>query len=294
MPIQLILESHEKDLGGFKVSRSLPSAKRRMVGPFIFIDHMGPALIQPPQEMTVRPHPHIGLSTLTYLFAGQIQHRDSLGSNQVITPGAINWMTAGRGIVHSERTPDHLKKTSQQLHGLQCWVALPNELEDCPPSFQHFAKESLPVSQSGTTILRILMGQYLGMKSPAQFHSDLYFAEIEFPERGEIQLPADSRELGIYVVQGACYADGSFLSQRQLGIWNEPPQFSITGEPNTRIILLGGRPVGHREIWWNLVASSKEKLAEAKEDWKKGPRSDSPRFHKVPGDEIDFIPSPES
>lgn len=301
----LLIPPQEKDLGDFPIHRVLPSRQRRMVGPFVFLDHMGPAVMSAEQPMAVRPHPHIGLSTLTYLLEGKIHHRDSLGTSQVIEPGAVNWMTAGRGIVHSERSPTMRLGESQTVHGLQCWVALPAAEEECAPRFEHFPAESFQWIQLPGCRMKLLFGAAFGQQSPAKAHSELLFAEVQFDEDSELELPLESREVGVYCINGEVSAGSSGASSHESPpfeaipphhLWVAPEKgesILVKGSPTSVCFLLGGRNIGPRFIWWNLVATSKEKLDAGREDWRHGPRADSPRFHPVPGDDVEFIPGPE-
>jgi redox-sensitive bicupin YhaK (pirin superfamily) len=284
--IKLLIESREKDIGGFTVRRLLPHAKQRLVGPFIFFDHMGPVQFAPGQGIDVRPHPHINLATVTYLFEGAFMHRDSLGSEQLIEPGAINWMTAGSGIVHSERTPSELRKAGSRAHGLQLWVALPRLHEETPPSFDHYPVSMLPVIEQGGAIIRVLAGRAYGAVSPVRTHSPLIYLDIELPAGRCLLLPDEYNERAMYVVSGEAVLNGQRLKQQQMAVLNSAPA-EIQALHTSRIMLIGGEPLdGGRYIWWNFVSSRKERIEQAQLDWKSG------RFAPVPG-ETDFIPLPE-
>lgn len=283
-----ILAPKSKDLGGFEVRRLLPQIERRAVGPFVFFDHMGPAAFTPGSGMDVRPHPHIGLATVTYLFEGAIEHRDSLGSEQLIEPGAINWMTTGRGIVHSERTPSTLRARGSRLEGIQLWVALPENLEETAPSFVHHPASDLPEFELGGVRCKLLLGRAFDLASPVRVHSDMYYLEAFLPKGTSLTLPADGRENGAYCVKGEVRANGRTL----------PPLSMATGEPlrleamtNTHVMCLGGANLGPREMFWNFVSSSKERIEEVKREWARGPQTGG-RFPPVPGDEREFIPLP--
>lgn len=287
----VVITSRERDLGGFSVRRILPYAKRRMVGPFIFFDHMGPAHFPPGSGMTVRPHPHIHLATVTYLFEGKIHHRDSLGSDQFIEPGAINWMTAGRGIVHSERSPRELVESGSRLNGIQLWVALPREHEDVEPSFTHHPASTLPEFELEGVRLKLLLGSFFGQTSPVKTHSDLFYLDAGIPKGRNLSIPCDGREGAIYVVTGKIRANDVPLEPCSMAVGKRGEPMKLEAEEDSRVMLLGGSPVGERFIYWNFVSSRKEEIEKAKAEWAKGPGGS--RFPKVPGDEIDFIPLPE-
>jgi redox-sensitive bicupin YhaK (pirin superfamily) len=284
----LVIDARNRDLGGFVVRRTLPSSARRMVGPFIFFDHFGPVAFAPSQGMTVRPHPHIGLATVTYLFEGEIIHRDSLGSHQAIRPGDINWMTAGRGIVHSERThPDRLAHGSR-LHGLQLWVALPRALEESEPTFHHHPGSTMPERTLHGVALRVLAGSAYGMSSPVACLSPLFYVDAAMPAGSELALPTEHEERAVYVVEGAVHCSGERIEVGRMLVAVPGSSDVVRAETSARIVLLGGAPLdGERQIDWNFVSSSKERLMQARRDWKEG------RFPKVPGDEVEFIPLPE-
>jgi hypothetical protein len=282
----LVIEPRARDLYGLAVERVLPAVARQMVGPFIFLDHFGPAVLRPPQALDVLPHPHIGLATVTYLLEGEVLHRDSLGSVQSIRPGAVNWMTAGRGIVHSERTPPQLRAGPSRLHGLQLWVALPVADEEVAPDFHHHPAEALPVLREGGVELRLLAGEAFGARSPVRTSSPLFLADVVLPHGALLPLPTGPADRGAYVVAGALQAGGSRVEAGRLGLLR--PGVSPRAAGATRVLLLGGEPLGERRhAWWNFVSSSRERIEEAKAAWAGG------RFPKVPGDELERSSLPE-
>ncbi len=292
--INLIIEPRTRDLGGFSVGRVLPYARRRMVGPFIFFDEMGPADFAPGAGIDVRPHPHIGLATVTYLFDGEIRHRDSLGFDQVIRPGDVNWMTAGRGIVHSERTDDARRKSGQRVHGIQSWIALPEEAQESPPSFHHHPKSTLPkISRDGAR-LRLIAGSAFGETSPAKTLSPMFYLGVEAPAGAAVPLPADADERALYILEGAVTVDGEAFDRRRMIVFAPGAAPDIRVKAPLRAMLLGGAPLGPRFIWWNLVSTSKARIDQAKRDWTQsagGGFRDSP-FVLPPGEE-EFIPLPQ-
>jgi len=282
----LVINARSRDIGGFPVRRALPAIERRMVGPFIFLDQMGPTRIAPGQKLDVRPHPHIGLSTMTYLFEGEILHRDSLGTVQMIRPGAINWMTAGSGIVHSERTSQEAAAGSP-LSGIQFWVALPKSHEEMEPAFRHLEASELPVVEDGNVSARIIAGDAFGCRSPLSAPHPMICIDIALATGAHIELPADHPEQAIYVAGGEIELDGDRYEQGQLLILPVGKRCSVQATSDARLVVLGGEPMdGPRHIWWNFVSSSKNRIAQAKQDWKLG------RFPAVPG-ETEFIPLPE-
>ena len=286
--VATVIDGRPRDLGGFEVRRVLPSSARRMVGPFIFFDQMGAAVFAPGRGMDVRPHPHIGLATVTYLFEGEILHRDSLGSQQPIRPGDVNWMTAGRGIVHSERTPPEHRQNGSRLHGLQLWVALPREHEEGEPSFRHYPGSDLPAHDQGGVRLRVLAGSAYGVSSPVEILSPLFYVDAVMPEGSELALPSGHEERAAYVVDGALHCGAERAEVGRMLVFTKEAKVVLRAERATRIVLVGGAPLdGERYIDWNFVSSSKERLEQAKRDWRAG------RFPKVPGDELEFIPLPE-
>jgi redox-sensitive bicupin YhaK (pirin superfamily) len=282
----LIIPSRRTDLGGFIVGRILPYTERRMVGPFIFLDHMGPATFETGKGIDVRPHPHIGLSTITYLFSGEILHRDSLGTEQAIRPGDVNWMTAGSGITHSERTGADERSHPHDLHGLQSWIALPLEAEECAPEFFHHKASTLPeISENGVT-LRVIAGSAYGKTSPVKIYSPLFYVEAKLAKGAAIQLPDEYSERAFYIIDGDVTANGENIAEKTMAVYDKG-SVTITANENSHLILLGGEPFAEpRFMFWNFVSSSKERLEQAKADWKAG------KFAKVPGDEVEFIPLP--
>ncbi len=287
--IETVIVPRARDLGGFEVRRALPSAQRQMVGPFIFFDQMGPALMQPGIGVNVRPHPHIGLSTVTWLFDGSIFHRDSLGSEQPIAPGELNWMTAGRGIVHSERTIAAELANERRLFGIQSWVALPKKYEDTAPGFAHVAMEKLPLIEDRGIRARVVAGSLYGATSPVKTHSDLFYADVQMQAGSALPLPVEHEERGVYVAEGEIEVAEQVFETGRLLVFRPGDAITIRARSNARLMLLGGEPMdGPRYIWWNFVASSKDKIEAAKDDWKQA------RFGIVPGDEAEFIPLPET
>lgn len=287
MPFALI-KPHEKDLGdGFMVRRLLPSHPHKMVGPFIFFDHMGPAVFAPGKGLDVRPHPHIGLATVTYLFEGAILHRDSLGTVQEIRPGDVNWMTAGHGIAHSERSPDALRKSGGTLQGIQIWIALPKEHETTEPAFEHHPAATLPQIDSPGVRLRLIAGSAFGKRAPAKTFSDMFYAAVEMEAGAQFRLPAEYPQRGIYLVDGEVRIDGTALAEKHMAVLTDAQETTIEAVTQTRLMLLGGQAMdGDRFIWWNFVASSREAIEEAKERWR------TQQFGKVP-DETERISLPD-
>lgn len=289
--IEHVINARTRDLGDFNVRRLLPYATHRMVGPFIFFDHMGPVDFKPGAAMDVRPHPHIHLATVTYLFEGVIHHRDSLGSEQLIEPGAINWMTAGRGIVHSERSPEAFRQTGGRLHGIQCWVALPEAHEDIEPAFVHHpAKDFQEFSVEGAS-LKLLLGKAFGRISPVKVHSDLFYLEGKLAAGRGFNFKSENREAAAYVVDGAVRFEGQEFAEGSLVIFSGDPRIETAS--GAHLMFLGGENIGTRSIFWNFVSSNPEKLEQAKLDWKNGPGEKGSRFPKIQGDDKDFIPLPK-
>jgi len=288
--IRRVLEPRPRDLGGFSVRRLLPAPGQQTVGPFIFFDHMGPAAFQPgfPRNVDVRPHPHIGLATVTYLFDGEIMHRDSLGSAVAIKPGELNLMSAGSGIVHSERTSAEQRALGPRLFGIQAWAALPKSHEEGVPGFLHYDTGQLPrISGEGKTV-RVVMGDLYGQSSPAAFPHPSFYAEAVLAPGAVLPLDADYDERAIYVVSGEIDIAGETFAAGRLLVFRPGDRISVLAASQTRIILLGGEPMdGPRHIWWNFVSSSKDRIDAAKADWK------AKRFTAVPGDADEFIPLPD-
>ena len=285
--IELVIDKRERDLGGFMVGRVLPYAQRRMVGPFIFFDHMGPVDFAPglSKSADVRPHPHIGLSTVTYLFDGEIMHRDSVGSEQAIRPGEVNWMTAGRGITHSERF-EKARARGDRVHGIQAWVALPREDEETAPSFAHHGPDDLPLYEEGGLRARLLAGTAFGAKANLKTHSPLFYVHWTLAAGATAQLPAEYPERAAYVVEGKVEVEGqSFGGGRMLVFKPGQPVLFRAATPAV-VMLLGGEPVGERFIEWNFVSSSKERIEQAKADWRAG------RMKLPDSDHDEFVPLP--
>ena len=281
----LVISPASKDLGGFRVRRALPSAQRQMVGPFIFLDHLGPARFEAGTGIDVRPHPHIGLATLTYLVEGGIRHRDSVGSDREIVPGDVNWMTAGRGIAHSERSGAD-RGVSRMMTGLQCWVALPKTHEESAPGFFNHAGTSLPVLRDGGVSLRMIVGTGYGIVSPVVTASSTVYADVTMDAGSSLPLPSEHAERGIYILDGSVSVAGETYGPQQLLIFRPGDAVTIRAATATRLVILGGEPMdGPRHIWWNFVHSSKDRIEAAKADWRAG------RFAGVPGDD-EFIPLP--
>lgn len=287
--IELTIEPRPRDLGdGFMVRRILPVAKRRHVGPFVFLDHMGPAVFQPGQGLDVRPHPHIGLATVTYLFDGEILHRDSLGVVQPIRPGDVNWMTAGRGIVHSERTAPALRAAGHRLEGIQAWVALPAADEEAEPAFAHHPAGTLPVIERDGVRLRLIAGSAYGATAPAKVFSPMFYLDAEMKPGATLTMPHDYAERAVYVAAGQVALNGAEYSAGQMAVLKTGATVTLAAKEAARLMLLGGAPLdGERLIWWNFVSSRKDRMEQAKNDWRVG------RFPAVPG-ETEFIPLPEN
>lgn len=286
--IDLIIPERAADLGQFLVGRLLPFRQKRMVGPFIFIDHMGPVKLRERENFDVMPHPHIGLSTLTYLFEGNIMHRDTLGTEIEIAPGAVNWMTAGKWIVHSERTPERLRHSDLFLHGLQIWVALPKELEGMDPEFYHVDREDVPQWEQDGLQFRLVAGEAMGQKSPVPVHSRLYMLEVRSRDKRVVALGEDLYgESGLYILQGGILSDGHAYGPKQLLVAKDTSLCTFTMEAESTIFIFGGEPLsGERHIDWNFVSSSKEAIQAAKDKW------NSQDFEKIKGDDKEFTPYP--
>ena len=284
--IELVIDAARKDLGGFEVGRILPFAKRRMVGPFVFLDHMGPAMFDPGMGIDVRPHPHIGLSTLTYLFEGEILHRDNLGVTQAIRPGEVNWMTAGRGIVHSERTDPAIRIHGGPMHGMQAWIALPTELEEIEPSFDHVEEAELPTYESGGLWARLVAGSAYGVTAGVNVQSPLFYVHWEMQPGTKGSPPEGYSESAAYVARGTVEIDGREVHAGQMAVFTPGRRPTVTAVTAATVMLLGGEPVGPRIVWWNLVSSRTERIEAAKADWKAGrmalPQSDSGEFIPLP------------
>lgn len=289
--LDVVVVPRTRDLGdNFEVRRALPTMERRMVGPFVFLDQMGPTVFSAGRGLDVRPHPHIGLATVTYLFSGEILHRDSLGSVQPIRPGEVNWMTAGRGIVHSERTAQEIRQHESSLYGLQCWVALPRAHEETAPTFVHTGIDALPIVEGEGVSAKIIAGSFFGRRSPVPTLSDLFYVDVQLQPGARVEVPAEYDEQAIYVVEGQLDLgrDGVFDAGRLLVIKpNTSVTLTSTGTSPARLMLLGGEPMdGSRYLTWNFVSSSAERIEQAKEDWR------NRNFPNVPG-ETEFIPLPD-
>ncbi len=286
--ISLIIEEREADIGNFLVGRLLPFRKKRHIGPFVFIDRMGPAKLDSEKSLDVAPHPHIGLSTLTYLFEGSVMHADSIGTHIEITPGAVNWMTAGKGVVHSERTPQHLRNTEMTLHGLQIWVALPKELEEIEPEFQHVEAKDLPTWEENGAQFKLICGEAAGRKSPVNVYSPQYMIEITTKEPTTIDIGQHLYgESGLYILEGQIENSGHLYGEKQILITKDAQLCTFQMHENSKIYIFGGEPLPEKRfIHWNFVSSSRERIDQAVEDWK------TKQFPQVPG-ETEFVPYPE-
>lgn len=287
--LDLVIDSRRKDLGGgLEVGRVLPFFRRRMIGPFTFLDHMGPADFRPGEGIDVRPHPHIGLATVTYLFDGEIHHRDSLGVSQKIKPGEVNWMTAGSGIVHSERTDPSLRSSGGLMHGMQAWVALPREAEEIDPAFAHHGPDALPALSDRGVRARLIAGSAYGLSNAVRTFSPLFYLHAELDLGASLAMPEDHEERAAYIVSGTVSHDGRRYNGGQLLVFTAGGEATVVAEDGAaRVMLLGGAPIGPRFIWWNLVSSSQERIEQAKADWKAG------RMALPPDDDREFIPLPE-
>ncbi|UPS92211.1 MULTISPECIES: pirin family protein [unclassified Bizionia] len=286
--IKLIIEERAANIGKFMVGRLLPFRQKRMVGPFIYIDHMGPVKLNERENFDVLPHPHIGLSTLTFLFEGSIMHRDALGNEVEIKPGAVNWMTAGKGIVHSERTPEYLRDSPLFMHGLQIWVALPKHLEQMEPAFSHIEEAEIPSWSEGDLQFKLVAGEAFGKKSPVPVFSKLFMLEIKSKSKQVVNIGNDLfGEAGMYILEGAIESEGNVYQPKQLLVAKDSTLCEFTIQENTTIYIFGGEPFPEeRFIDWNFVSSDKELIKEAKEKWK------TQSFTKIKGDETEFIPYP--
>lgn len=284
--IKQILKPHIKDLGGFQARRILPNQTQSMVGSFIFFDHLGPAIFAPGKGVDVRPHPHINLATVTYLFEGVLLHRDSLGYVQEIRPGEVNWMTAGKGIVHSERTPENTRNQEATLHAIQTWIALPDEYEEVPPSFHHYPANNLPQWNSNGASVTLIAGEACGYKSPVKIFSPMLYLDVQLSPNAQFILNSEYSEQAIYCVTPGISVDGEAIEQHTLAILRQGDSVEITSNAEARCVIIGGEPVGQRKKWWNFVSSRPERIEQAKLDWKEG------RFDKVP-EEMEFIPLPD-
>jgi redox-sensitive bicupin YhaK (pirin superfamily) len=287
MSIALLIDPRPRDLGSFSVRRALPDVKRRSVGPFIFFDHLGPAVLAPGQGMDVRPHPHIGLATVTYLFEGALEHRDSLGNVQVIRPGDVNWMTAGRGIVHSERTPAPERAAGIRMHGIQTWLALPLAYEETQPAFHHHPAATLPAFARDGAHYRIIAGHAWDHIAPVHTFAPTLYVAVEAAAGAPIAIPDGHVERALYVAEGRVRIAGTTVEAGQLAVLDAASAIRAEALAQSRVLICGGAPLdGERHLWWNFVSSSRERIERAKADWSAG------RFAAVPG-ETEAIPLPE-
>lgn len=287
--IENLIIPRSSDIGGFAVRRALPTRERRLVGPFIFFDRMGPAILKADQALDVKPHPHIGLSTVTYLFDGEIKHRDSLGTELVIRPGDLNLMTAGRGIVHSERTPENLRGNPLAMSGLQTWLALPDNMEEIAPAFSHTGREAMPMIDIRGVSGRVVIGAFEGYTSPVGTFSDTLYVDLSLEAGARFPFSADHEERAIYILSGCLEVAGDVFAADQLLVFRPGDEITLRGGVSgCHIMIFGGATLNSRRyIWWNFVSSSKERIEQAKEEWRTG------RFDIVPGDEEEFVPLPQ-
>lgn len=291
-PVATVIVPKAKDIGAFEVRRALPSVECRAIGPFVFLDQMGPATITPDNLLDVRPHPHIGLSTVTWMLAGEIMHRDSLGYAQIIRPGEVNWMTAGRGIVHSERTPDRLRETGSPMLGIQAWLALPVDKQEIEPAFEHMPSDVLPTIERDGATLRLIAGAAWGERSPVTLHAETFYAEATLEDGASVDMPRDVEERGLYLIDGSIEIAGEAFEPGRLIVFKPDTEVTVDATARSRFMLLGGAPLDGpkdrpRHMYWNFVSTSKERIEQAKNDWREG------RFPKVVGDEEEFIPLPD-
>ncbi len=292
--IETVIVPRARDLGGFEVRRALPAPKRQMVGPFIFFDQMGPAEFLPSRGMDVRPHPHIGLATISYLYRGRMHHRDSLGTDKWIEPGAVNWMVAGNGITHSERTDDETQREPMPFFGIQTWVALPDAQEDAPASFEHVGKDALPFLEAEGKQVRLILGDAYGERAPVEVASEMFYADAVLQAGAAIPLPDNHEDRGAYVVEGSVEVAGQTYDTGQMMVFRPGDNLSLKAGPKgARLMLLGGATLpGPRYIWWNFVASSRDRIDAAKEAWRAEDWAHG-RFQLPPGDDQEHIPLPE-
>jgi redox-sensitive bicupin YhaK (pirin superfamily) len=286
--IELVIEARPRDLGGFAVRRVLPSMRRRLVGPFIFFDHMGPARMAAGEGIDVRPHPHIGLATVTYLFDGEMDHRDSLGFAQTIRPGDVNWMNAGKGIVHSERSGPEARRAGVHVHGIQSWVALPLEGEEGESRFEHHPSATIPIVTREGAILEVIAGNAYGARSPVGVQSPTFYVHARLEAGAGLAVDDTHEERAVYVVEGAVVCDGHRFEPGTMVVLRAGQDVELSAPEPTRAMLVGGAKLaGERHVYWNFVSSTKERIEHAKDDWRNG------RFPRVPGDDVEFIPLPD-
>lgn len=289
--IELVINARKASIApGMDVQRILPFRKRRMVGPFIFMDHAGPVQLDPDKNINidVLPHPHIGLSTVSYLLGGKVTHRDSLGVEQIIQPGEVNWMTAGKGIAHSERFEDPTVLANGKLELIQSWVALPKEAEETDPAFENYQPSDLPVYTDTGVWMRLIAGQAYGLQNQVKTHSPLFYLHVVMDVGGRFGLPQGHSERGVYIVKGQLEIGGRRYDQGQMVVFNQSADPIIRATEQSVLMVMGGEPLGHRYIWWNFVSSSRERIEQAKADWKAG------RFELPPNDNSEFVPLPEN
>ena len=289
--LETLIIPRARDLGGFEVRRALPSPNRQMVGPFIFFDQMGPAEFITEGGIDVRPHPHIGLGTVTYLYDGEFEHRDSLGTHQMIYPGEVNWMVAGRGVTHSERTSAETRAKKNKLFGIQTWIALPEDREDMAPDFEHHKEAALPFITDGGAQVRVILGHAFGERSPVTMQSETFYLDVLLEPGAKFPLPDDHEDRGLYVTQGSVEIGGETFEAGRMMIFRPGDPISVrAGAQGARLMALGGATMNEsRYIWWNFVSSSKDRIEQAKEDWKAADWQNGP-FRLPPGDENEFIP----
>jgi redox-sensitive bicupin YhaK (pirin superfamily) len=289
--LETLIVPRARDLGGFEVRRALPSPDRQMVGPFIFFDQMGPAEFITQQGIDVRPHPHIGLGTVTYLYKGEFEHRDSLGTHQMIHPGEVNWMLAGRGVTHSERTSAETRSQPHSLLGIQTWVALPEDREDMEPDFEHHGADALPLLEDGGSSARLILGSAWGARAPVTMQSDIFYADVTLAPGGHLPLPDDHEDRGLYVIEGDIEIAGDRFESGRMMVFRPGDRISVKAGPRgARLMALGGATLnGPRYMWWNFVSSSRDRIEEAKSAWKAADWENGP-FRLPPGDTSEFIP----
>jgi len=293
--IATLIIPRSRDLGGFEVRRALPAPKRQMVGPFIFFDQVGPAEFVTNQGIDVRPHPHIGLSTVTYLYKGEFHHRDSIGTNQIIYPGEVNWMTAGRGVTHSERTSKETRAHPHGLFGIQTWVALPEDKEDAAPGFEHRGQDELPFMDAEGITARLIVGSAYGERSPVQTFSEMFYIDVILAAGAAIPLPDEHEDRGVYVLQGSISVAGQDFESGRMMVFRPGDRVGLRAGPHgARLMMLGGATLsGPRYIWWNFVASTREKIEEAKAAWRKE-NWQTGLFHLPVDDDQEFAKAPET